>query len=392
MKRKILAGAAAAAILILAGISVQQMLGGKKEENVLDRAAVVTTEIVENGTLSSDNTYVGMISAEGTARVVAMVSGRVNSVHVSVGDRVEAGQILCDIDDESARLSLENARQQYETVLANYGGESLSLVQEQLQFAQRQYDRYQALLEAGSISQVEFEQVEQTLNSAETSLKSAQANVRAARGNVESAEYQYSLYHMTAPAAGIVETVNVTGDNFISSGNTAFIISSAEKKQVTFYVTDEVRNALSSGQQINVSSQGNSYIGKISEISGIVDAASGLFQIRAVLQDAGSLPDGLAVDVTVTAHSVEGMPVIPNDALYFENGVSYVYVAANGAAARRDVDIELYTAESAAVSSGISAGDELIISWSAALKDGAEIKIAETEASAEDPVKTEKME
>ncbi len=377
MKKNILIRAAAAAGILAAAVLAGRMLGGGRAEQQMDTSAVVRTQTVENGSLSSDSTYVGTISAEGTARVVAMASGMVTGIHVSVGDMVEAGQLLCDLDDESARLSLETAKQNYEAVLAGYGGSSLSLVQGQLQMAQRNYERQNILYDSGDISRVEFEEAGQSLKSAQAAWESAQASVRTAQGNVEAAEYQYSLYHMTAPVAGVVEAVNVTGNNFFSSGSTAFVISNAENKTVTFYVTDDVRNALVSGQEVRVSSQGVDYEGTIREISGVVDADVGLFQIKALLKNAGGLPDGLAVDVTTATHRAEHLPVIPNDALYFENGVSYVYVAEEGTAVRRDVELALYTEEEAALASGIEAGDELIISWSTALKDGALIRIAQ---------------
>lgn len=377
MKKKILIRAAAAAGILAAAVLAVRILGGSRSERQMDTSAVVKTQTVENGSLSSDTTYVGTISAEGTARVVARVSGMVTGIHVSVGDMVEAGQLLCDLDDESARLSLETAKQNYEAVLAGYGGSSLSLVQGQLQLAQSNYERQRILYDGGGISRVEFEEAGQSLRSAQATWESAQANVRTAQGNVESAEYQYSLYHMTAPVAGVVEAVNVTGNNFFSSGSTAFVISNAENKTVTFYVTDDVRNALPHGQAVTVGSQGEEYEGTISEISGVVDVNVGLFQIKALLKNAGNLPDGLAVDVTTATHRAEHLPVIPNDALYFENGVSYVYVAEEGTAVRRDVELALYTEEEAALASGIEAGDELIISWSTALKDGAQIRIAQ---------------
>lgn len=153
MKRKVLAGAGAAVVIMAACVLAVRLAGGGKTEPAMDTSAVVRTQIVENGTLSSESTYVGIISAEGTARVVFMVSGTVEGIHVSVGDRVEEKQPLCDMDDESGLLGLENAKQNYETVLAGYGGEGLSLVQGQLQIAQNQYNRYRILFEAGGYIQ-----------------------------------------------------------------------------------------------------------------------------------------------------------------------------------------------------------------------------------------------
>lgn len=56
---------------------------------------------------------------------------------------------------------------------------------------------------------------------------------------------------------------------------------------------------------------------------------------------------------------------------YFDEGNAYVYVAQDGTAVRTEVTVGLYTADTIAVTSGLTAGDEVITTWSAGLKDGA---------------------
>ena len=52
------------------------------EEPVLDQTVTVETTAAQLGDLSTQSTYIGTISAEGTASVVAMVSGNVEQVAV----------------------------------------------------------------------------------------------------------------------------------------------------------------------------------------------------------------------------------------------------------------------------------------------------------------------
>ena len=177
------------------------------EEPVLDQTVTVETTAAQLGDLSTQSTYIGTISAEGTASVVAMVSGNVEQVAVSVGDTVSAGDLLCRFDDESARLSLQNAQaavnsaqESYNSAVANYGGADLPLLQEQLRLAQDNYDDTQALMEIGAASQAEVDQAHQTflsaqagLEAAQASLSSAQAGIQSAQVGVESAQYQLSL-------------------------------------------------------------------------------------------------------------------------------------------------------------------------------------------------------
>ena len=174
----------------------------------------------------------------------------------------------------------------------------------------------------------------------------------------------------------MVEAVNVTENNFTPSGTAAFVISNGSNKTVTFYVTDQVRQTLTLGQPVSVNYGGNNYAGAITEISGVVDAQVGQFQVKAVINGAQDLPDGLSVELTTVAYRQTGAILIPSDAMFFENGEAYVYLMQDGVAVRTDVTIGLYTADQIAVTSGLNLGDAVITTWSASLRDGASVRLA----------------
>ena len=408
---------------ILLCLSMALTLAGcaaEEEAPLMDPTVTVEVAEVQSGSLSNDGTYIGTISAEGTASVIPLVSGTVEKIAVSVGDTVNVGDLLCRFDNESARIALESAQaayqsaltgvssaeaavssaqESYQSALAGYGGTgdgSLTVLEEQVRLAQDNYEDTQALFEIGAASQVEVDQAYQTLLSAQAGLESAQAALSAAEAGVQqaqagvesaqagvasaqvgvySAEYQLSLYDLTTPISGVVEAVNVTENNFSASGTVAFVISNGNNKTVTFYVTDQVRQTLTPGQEVTVTSDGMVYQGAITEISGVVDASTGLFQVKAVI-DAQDLPDGLAVELSTTAYVVEDAVLVPSDALYFEDGDAYVFLLRDGTAVRVPVTIGLYTTDTIAITQGLTPGDQVITSWSASLKDGAPVRVA----------------
>ena len=408
---------------ILLCLSMALTLAGcaaEEEAPLMDPTVTVEVAEVQSGSLSNDGTYIGTISAEGTASIIPLVSGTVEEIAVSVGDTVNAGDLLCRFDNESARIALESAQaayqsaltgvssaeaavssaqESYQSALAGYGGTgdgSLTVLEEQVRLAQDNYEDTQALFEIGAAPQVEVGQAYQTLLSAQAGLESAQAALSAAEAGVQqaqagvesaqagvasaqvgvsSAEYQLSLYDLTTPISGVVEAVNVTENNFSASGTVAFVISNGNNKTVTFYVTDQVRQTLTPGQEVTVTSDGMVYQGAITEISGVVDASTGLFQVKAVI-DAQDLPDGLAVELSTTAYVVEDAVLVPSDALYFEDGDAYVFLLRDGTAVRVPVTIGLYTTDTIAITQGLTPGDQVITSWSASLKDGAPVRVA----------------
>lgn len=374
-----------ASLLCLASVLLLSGCGGDDApEAVLDSTVSVTTMTAERGSLATDGKYVGSVSSEdGTSTVVAMVSGNVEEVAVEVGDTVKAGQLLCRFDDEAAGLTLKNARASYQSAAASFGQQSdgsLEILEEQVRTAQKNYDDLQALLEIGAAAPVEVDAARQALLAAQAALKSTELNLESIRTGVESAEYQMTLYHLTAPISGTVESVNVVENNFTPSGTAAFVISNASSKTVTFYVPNDVRESIQPGQGVSVTNVGETYQGAVTEVGGIV-TADGLFRVKAVLDDALALPDGLSVELITSAHLEAEAVLVPTDALYFDTGdTAYVYIAQDGKAVRRDVTIGLYSAETAAVTEGLDGGEEVIVTWSAGLKDGAPIRVGDASA------------
>ncbi len=418
--------------LILAGLSACSQ---KTPLAVMDSTVTVETAAAARGSLSSDCAYIGTISAEGTAYVVSMVSANVEAVNVEVGDRVSAGQPLCDLDDTAARLNLETAKaaissaeagilsaaagtqqasaavasaqQNYQAQAAQYGGDgnSLPVLEEQVRMAEENYENTKALLAIGAASQIEVDQAYQAMLNARAGLQAAKAGLSAAQAGVDqakaglssssagsasaqagleqanaavaAAEYQLSLYHLASPVDGVVETVNVSENNFAASGSPAFVISKDAERSVTFYVTDQVRKTLQMGQRVSVAAGDQTCEGEINEIAGVVDPQAGLFKIKAALSGAAGLPDGLSVELTTAAYAADDAIIIPSDALYFEDGEAYVYLAKDGAAVKTPVSVGLYTAEEIAVTGGLSEGDPVITSWSANLRDGAAVRLAD---------------
>lgn len=443
MDRRISAILLSAALLFtLAGCQEQV------EEPLMDPTVTVDTVSATAGDLDSSSTYIGSISAEGTAYVVSLVSGKVEEIGVSVGDAVSAGDFLCRIDDESAQLTLANARAAYQSAQsavttaqanvataeasiksaqsavtaaeesyrssqAQYGGsdgsDSLPVIEEQVRLAEDNYDNAKALLEIGAASQIEVDQAYQTMLSARAGLEAAkaglssgassldqaragieqaQANAETARSNVssaqaavaqaqvgiDSAQYQLTLYNITAPISGVVEAVNVTENNFTSSGSAVFVISNGSNKTVTFYVTDPVRRTLTLGQSVTATHGGMSYSGVITEIGGVVDASAGQFKVKAIIEGADVLPDGLSVELSTVTSKAENAIILPSDALFFENGEAYVYVVKDDAAVRTPVTVGIYTAETSAVTAGLDQGDEVVTTWSSNLRDGVAVR------------------
>lgn len=201
------------------------------------------------------------------------------------------------------------------------------------------------------------------------------AQIDAAQVGVESAEYQKDLYTITAPMSGVVEAVNVTENEMAATGYPAFTISGKKSMLVTFYVTEEVKDFLKLGNNVEVTDNGNTYRGSISFIGTAVDAQKGLFKAQAQIyvKNTTDLSTGISVNLSTVTQEAKNDIVIPYDAVYYEDNQPYVYCVEDGKAVRKDVSTGLYNEDNIVITEGISAGDEVVTSWASGLKEGAEI-------------------
>lgn len=212
---------------------------------------------------------------------------------------------------------------------------------------------------------------------------SLQAGLAQAQVGLDSAAYQQSLYTLTAPISGTVESVGLTKNGMASASSIAFTISNKNTMQVTFYVTEDVRDEFAAGQAVTVSRGSSTYGGTITEIGNAVDMQKGLFKVKATIYDMPDLASGVTASITTTCHSAKDVIVIPCDAVYYENGDAYVFVARDGTAVKTPVETGIYDDQNIAITSGLIEGQQVITTWSANLIDGCAITVPGQEEAEE---------
>lgn len=212
------------------------------------------------------------------------------------------------------------------------------------------------------------------MDAAQNQIASAEVGMSAAQVGIDSARYQLDMYTLTAPISGVIEAVNVETHGFAASGSPAFIISNKDTMTITFHVSEGIRNTLQLGQQIQAERSGRLYDAVITEIGTMLDQQTGLFRIKASVADAdGGLLTGSTVKIAADTYAQNDTILIPYDAVYYDESQAYVYVAENGRAVRKNIETGIFDATTMSVLSGLTEQDDLIVSWSANLRDGAEI-------------------
>lgn len=319
---------------------------------VMEEAVIPVVEVQnpEPGNIELFRNLVGKVEPSDVVYIYPKMAGEVTDVFVKAGDMVQEGQAICKIDTkqvDAARLTLQSAEMARND-------------------AQTNLTRQQALFAAGDISAAAFEQ-------AQTAAKGAQIQYETAKLNYDN---QVEFSNITAPISGKVEICDIEVHDNVSQQNLISVIAGEGSKAVSFSVPEKIVNQLGEGDAITIEKSGMEYQGTITEISSMIDAATGLFKVKSSVENGDALATGSAVKLYVTSDKAEGVMSLPVDAIYYSGGDAYVYTYEDGTVHRVPVEVGIYDSERAEILSGLTMADRVITTWSSELFEGSKVQAA----------------
>ena len=339
---------AAGAAVVALGAAVFFRLN--QEEAALEAIPDPTVRVEKpvKATIELQTGLTGTVTAEESVYVIATGSGEVLDVYVKLGDYVEKDQELFKIDN----LQLDSAKIQ------------LDAAKIQLADAQRNLERMKVLYESGDIAAQAYEQVVSGVEAAKLQVKGLQLAYDA----------QMDGTIVKAPISGRLESFSVVEKNMLSAGMVG-VISSEGSKTVNFAVTERIQQGIKAGDPFMVEKNGLEYHGTITEVGTMVDMQTGLFMVKANLEDAAGIANGSMVKLYVTAQKAENVLTVPANAVNYDDGNAFVYTydSETGLATKVFVEDGLVDAEKIEIESGLDYDDQIIVSWTRELYDGASV-------------------
>ena len=327
----------------------------KPKEEVEGKALPTVTCIsMEKGDIAVKEELLGEISAKEQFRLLSKISGEVLEIDKENGSEVKKGERIALLDNQkqidAAKYSLEQAKAQAEV-------------------ARDSRDRLATLKESGDISVQDFE-------AADAQAKAAEAQLKAAKLNYDT---QVEFSEITAPSDGILQNSILVKGAFIPQGTQLAILMGAGAQQVLFSATEELVKNLSVGQSIMLEKGKESYPGTITEISSVLLPETGLFPVKAEVENT-DFPEGSKAKISLTKDSRTSVNILPLNVLYYENGEAFVYVfegtdGNEGLLRKKKVELGLSGEESAEILSGLSEEDKVVSSWNNEMFDGAKVRL-----------------
>lgn len=377
---------------------------------------VVQVAAAENRALDTDLSFSGVLVPAQTVSVVGKLSGAVLEVKADVGSVVKAGDVLVTIDTETLKTQLKQAQASVKSAKAqakasksqasaadsavkNVKGQA-SVAKINRDALQKGYDDLKKLVDAGSATQAQLDDIKAKLDVAKAqysaasgaAVKQAQsaataahdainatsAAVEVAEASVDMIQIQLDNASVKAPIDGVVLTRTINPGEMAAAGTPLLTVADTNTLKLKGTVAQEALPLLKQGQAMDVAVDifpGKTFAGEITLIGPMSVTTGEYFPIEVSLKNDGNLRAGLTAGAGIKVKTSANV-AIPNAAIVKGGGESYVFVVKDGVAGKRAVTVGLTNGTDTEVLAGLSAGEQVAVSAVSSLTDGMAVTVA----------------
>jgi RND family efflux transporter MFP subunit len=333
------------------------------------------------------------------ATIYARATGFVKAWHHDLGDRVQTGEVLADIDAPDTDQDLAQAKaavaQAQATVLQANASVDQGTANQKL--AQVSLDRLKKV-GAAIASQQDIDSAQATLDAAtatvtldHANVTAAQANVAAANANVDRLTTLVGYEKITAPFAGIITSRQIQVGSLVTngtgSGQELFQISQNDPMLVFVNLPQPQTVGVSVGAKATVAIRefgDATFSGTVSNIAGLLDPNAHTMVVELQIPNAdGRLLPGMYATATISVPTKRKLWVIPANALMMgSKGAQVAVVMPDSTIHIKPVTIDLDTGANLLISSGLDANDQVALDPGENVVEGAVAEIVQDGATA----------
>ena len=391
--------ASAFVAVALAALSV----GGcaKAQPKRVQQGLPVSAITANRGNITATFTLTGTVAPRQQATLSSVVSGNVRQVYVSLGESVQAGQLLVKIDDSTLQAQLAQAVAHLDSIKANNMG-GTSTAQANLDSARIARDnadanlrRNQALFKQGYVSQSALDQAQNQASSAQAAYRAAEvaaqnanmatgsnssalADVASAQAAVTAIQTQIAQTNVIAPFDGVITARSVDAGSLASPGTALVTVSQLDPAWINVGIPDDDLAYVREGTPVDVTVDtvpGRVWRAHVNVVNGAASPGTLSFLTHIVVPNSDrALRAGMVANVRFTQAVHRNVIVIPRLALYQTSTGYALYIVNGGKAKSVAVTVGLQTQDKAEVS-GIEPGAQVITQRPDTLQDGSVVSV-----------------
>ena len=339
----------AIAILVVIVISVFRIIEAFQPDKIAEKAPVsVTVDTVEIDTIYATSPLTGKIDPVESASIVPMIAGQVTSVHVKMGDYVEKGALLFELDGTQSAVAYNQAKIAHDTAKTNF-------------------DRTASLYKEGAISLQTYQ--------------NAQAQYYAAAQSLTAAADAFSYTRVTSPINGYVTSMNVAVGTLASQASPAVTIADVSSLEINTSISEYLIGKVKQGDPVEIyisTLSETAYKGTISALSPAPAAGTLTYPATISVENPkGEIKAGMFAEIQIVSAKKENVLCIPSEAVFMKSGESKVATLSGEMPKLVTVSTGLDNGTTVEIISGLKAGDLIIVTGQQFVVEGEAVKVVE---------------
>ncbi|WP_250458977.1 efflux RND transporter periplasmic adaptor subunit [Microbulbifer litoralis] len=305
--------------------------------------------------------YPGEVRARYEPDLAFRIGGKISRRLVQVGDRVNRGDPLAELNAEDLQLELDGARAQLDSAQADQ------------RLASNERQRHRSLLERQLVSQSQFDTVESRYDASTAQLERARANLEVARNRAG-----YAV--LKAPRDGVIARRQAEAGQVVAAGQTVFTLAADGDREVRIDLPEQQIDRFAVGQTVTLelwSRPGEPFNGQIRELSPAADPASRTFEARVAFDNEKVKADlGQSARVFADTGERHGALSIPLAALTADNGNPFVWVLDpdGNTLHKTPVTVGAFGTERVPVLDGLAPDNWVVAAGTQLLRDGQRVR------------------
>ncbi len=355
MKRMMLSGMA---VLTLAALIGMAACGHKVEKREAGPKVSVRTVTAAEQTLPSAEAFVGNIKSRQAVVISTKFMGRVTQFFVEEGQAVTKGQPLVQVDAAEAQSAYAQSKA------------GLDAADVAVRNMERDQERFQRLYEQKAVTKHQLEQVEMGLAAAKAQRAQAGANLKAS-GTL------LGYGRILAPDAGIITRKWLDAGNMAFPGAPILTLENPKDLEISVSVAEDKARAIAVGQraQVTVEPAGKTLSAPVVTVVPAADPMTRTSLVKLSIPEGAGLAPGQFGSVRFDALALKAL-AMPVEAVHSEGQMDGVYVAEDGVARLRWVQLGVRGNGMVQVLSGLKAGDRVIVPVPEHLRDGQPVEVS----------------
>lgn len=348
----------------------------------------------------------GQTVADANIALTPKYTGRIVQVCVSLGDVVQAGQVLMvqdtgDLDisinqnSAAANAAHADAREAAAAYDANY-----IKTRNAYELEQGKYERNKYLFSIGAISQDTLDSVNQEYMASKAAFEvlanqvdgSSAASVQSKEYTAEKQEHATSALRkqredmiLRAPRDGIIGYRNAEAGAIVTAGTKVLSLVDNRHINVDCTLSEGDAAILKTGMDVNVTidALGQDYTGRIVYVSPAMDDSSKTYQVRIELgENSDTIKAGLFAHTAIDILQRPAALFVPKEAVLSKNGRQSIFVLnSDGTVEEREVKIGLINDADEEIIAGLSDGEIVVLSNQDKLQTGMKVDAADSAGS-----------